>query len=256
MPDAPDRIFGFNPVEAALKEGRRTIDRVWILKGRGSSRTVQLRSLAREHGVLVEEIDAQRLDRLAGGVPRSAHQGVVAAVSALPYAEPDEILDRCGPVARLLVAEGVEDPRNLGALIRTAAASGVTGLFIPRRGTAGLTGTVAKAAAGAAEVLPVARIGNVTSFINHLKEQQFWTIALDAHSDRAWDQTKYPDRVALVVGGEGSGLRRLARETCDETVSIPLSAGVESLNVSVAAGVCLYEALRQHRGRKASLKGG
>lgn len=249
-PETPDRIFGFNPVEAALKEGRRTIDRIWIRQGQSSSRAGSLRSLARERGVLIEEIDAQRLNRLAGGVPRSAHQGVVAAVSALPYAEPDEILEKCGPVARLLVAEGVEDPRNLGALIRTAAAAGAAGLFIPRRGTSGLTGTVAKAAAGAAEVLPVARIGNVTSFINHLKEQQFWTIALDGHSDRAWDRTKYPDRVAIVVGGEGSGLRRLARETCDETVSIPVAAGVESLNVSVAAGVCLYECLRQHRGRK------
>jgi len=96
----------------------------------------------------------------------------------------------------------------------------------------------------------VARIGNVASFINMLKEREFWTVALDAEGDRAWDATRYPDRVALVVGGEGSGLRRLARETCDETVSIPLAAGVESLNVSVAAGVVLYEALRQHRGRK------
>lgn len=250
MPEAHDKLFGFNPVEAALKEGRRTVDRIWLLRGRGSSRAAQIRSLAREHGILVEEIDAQRFDRIAGGVARSAHQGVVASVSALPYAEPDDILGACGKVARLLVAEGVEDPRNLGALIRTAAASGAAGLFIPRRGSAGLTGTVAKAAAGAAEILPVARIGNVASFINMLKEREFWTVALDAEGDRAWDATRYPDRVALVVGGEGSGLRRLARETCDETVSIPLAAGVESLNVSVAAGVVLYEALRQHRGRK------
>ncbi len=247
---SPDRIFGFNPVEAALQSGRRTIDRIWIHSGRSSSRAGQLKSLARARGVLVEEIDPSRLDRLAGGVPRSAHQGVVAAVSALPYAEPGEILAAGGAVSRLLVADGVEDPRNLGALIRTAAAAGCTGLFIPRRGSAGLTGTVAKAAAGAAETLPVARIGNVTSFINLLKEQKFWTIGLDVRSQRAWDRTQYPDRVAIVVGGEGSGLRRLARETCDETVSIPVAGGVESLNVSVAAGICLYEALRQHRGRK------
>jgi len=245
-----DRIFGFNPIEAALQSGKRTIDRIWILSGRSSSRAGHIKALARERGILVEEIDPQRLTRLAGGIPRAAHQGVIAAVSALPYAEPEEILARCTAVSRLLVAEGVEDPRNLGALIRTAAASGATGLFIPRRGSAGLTGTVAKTAAGAAEILPVARIGNVTSFINLLKEQKFWTIGLDVRSDRPWDRTEYPDRVAIVVGGEGSGLRRLARETCDETVSIPVAGGVESLNVSVAAGVCLYEALRQHRGRK------
>jgi 23S rRNA (guanosine2251-2'-O)-methyltransferase len=247
---AADRIFGFNPVEAALQSGRRTIDRIWILSGRSSSRAGHLKSLARERGVLVEEIDPGRMSRLAGGVPRSAHQGVVAAVSALPYADPAEVLAACGPVSRLLIAEGVEDPRNLGALIRTAAASGAAGLFIPRRGTPGLTGTVAKAAAGAAEILPVARIGNVTAFINLLKEQKFWTIGLDVHAGRPWDRTEYPDRVAIVVGGEGSGLRRLSRETCDETVSIPVLGGVESLNVSVAAGVCLYEALRQARGRK------
>ena len=240
-------LLGFNAVESALESERREVQRVWVEKGRDRGRVARLRDLARRHGAIVEEVDRARLERLAAGQPRSAHQGVVASVAALPYADPDAILAGCGPEALVLVADGVEDPRNLGALVRTAAGAGAAGVFIPSRRAAGLSATAARAAAGALERTPVARVGNVSEFVKKLKQMDFWTVGLDAASSRPWDRTRYPRRVALVVGGEGEGLRRLVRESCDEVVSLPLAGGVESLNLSVAAGVVLYEVVRQRR---------
>ncbi|HEY3175575.1 MAG TPA: 23S rRNA (guanosine(2251)-2'-O)-methyltransferase RlmB [Candidatus Polarisedimenticolia bacterium] len=242
-----DLLLGFNAVEAALKSGRRTVERVWIEKGHDRGRVVQLKATARSHGVPVEEVDRVRIERLTGGQPRSAHQGVVASAAALPYADPEDLLDACGPEAVLMVLDGVEDPRNFGALLRTAAAVGVSAVFIPERHSAGLSATAARAAAGAAELIPVGRLGNVTAFLKLLKERGFWTVGLEASGALPWDRFEYPSRWALVVGGEGQGLRRLVRETCDQLVHIPLMGGLESLNVSVAAGICLYEAFRQSR---------
>ena len=239
-------LLGFNAVESALESERRSVERVWIEKGKDRARVARLRTLARRRSVPVEEVDRVRIERLAGQ-PRSAHQGVVASVAALPYAEPEDLLDACGAEAILLVLDEVEDPRNLGALVRTAAGAGVAGIFIPERRSAGLSATVARAAAGAVEKVPMARVGNLANFIKSLKDRGFWTIGLDAAAGNAWDRTVYPARMALVIGGEGQGLRRLVRESCDEVVSIPLAGGLESLNVSVAAGICLYEVVRQRR---------
>jgi 23S rRNA (guanosine2251-2'-O)-methyltransferase len=249
-------LLGFNAVEAALESERRSVERVWVEKGRDRARVARLKTLARRHAVPVEEVDRLRLERMAGGQPRSAHQGVVASVSAMPYAEPEDLLDSCGPEALLLVLDEVEDPRNLGALVRTAAGAGVAGVFIPERRSAGLSATVARASAGAVERVPLARVGNLAVFIQTLKDRGFWTVGLDAAADRPWDQTTYPPRMALIVGGEQHGLRRLVRESCDELVAIPLEKGLESLNVSVAAGICLYEALRQRRARTPGAGGG
>jgi len=242
-------LLGFNAVEAALETGRRTVERIWVEKGKARGRLERLKGLARRHGVRVEEVDRRRLEQIAGDLPRSAHQGVVASVAEIPYATTEDVLAGCGERAIVLVADGIEDPRNLGALVRTAAGAGVRGVFIPDRRAAGLTATAARAAAGAAERVPIARAGNVAALIGTLQEADFWVIGLDAGSDRPWDRIDYPRRLALVVGGEGQGLRRLVRERCDEVVSIPLEMGVESLNVSVAAGICLYEAVRQGRAR-------
>lgn len=246
-------LMGFNAVESALSSGKRTVERVWIEKGREGrerGRVAHLRTVARNHGVPVEEVDRVRLERMTGGQPRSAHQGVVATVAAMAYEDPDEVLDRCGPEAVLMVLDGVEDPRNLGALVRTAAGAGVFAVFIPERHSAGLSATAARAAAGATEKIPLCRVGNLTAFLKSLKERGFWAIGLEAGGAASWDAVQYPARWALVVGGEGQGIRRLVRETCDELISIPLHSGLESLNVSVAAGVCLYEAMRQRRVRE------
>jgi len=244
-------LMGFNAVESALESDRRVVERVWVEKGRDRARVARIKTLARRHSVPVEEVDRARLERLAGGQTRSAHQGVVASVAALPYAEPEDLLDASPPDAIVMVLDEVEDPRNLGALVRTAAAAGVSAVFIPERRSAGLSPTVARAAAGAVEKVPLARVGNISVFLRVLKERGYWTVGLDAGAERAWDATEFPRRVALVVGGEGHGLRRLVRESCDELVSLPLAAGVESLNVSVAAGICLYEVLRQRRAVRA-----
>lgn len=242
-----DRLLGFNAVEAALEAGKRTVDRIWVEDGAGRGRVAKLIALARSHGVPVERVDRMRLERHADGAARSAHQGVVAAVSAVGYDDIDEILDSAGAQALLLVADGVEDPRNLGALIRTAAGAGALAIAIPERRAAGLGATAARAAAGAVDRLPVCRVGNVVTLLKNLKERGFWTMGLDADAANSWDSTRYPARVALVVGGEGKGLRPLVRQTCDELISLPLGGGVESLNVSVAAGICLYEVIRQRR---------
>jgi len=244
-----NHLLGFNAVEAALESGRRTVDRVWVEKGKARGRLERLKALARRHGVRVEEVDRHRLEQIAGDQPRSAHQGVIASVAQIPYAGVEEVLAGCGERAILLVADGIEDPRNLGAVVRTAAGAGVLGVFIPERRSAGLTATAARAAAGAADRVPIVRAGNIAALIGTLQEAGFWVIGLDAGSDRPWDRIDYPGRMALVVGGEGQGLRRLVRERCDEVISIPLERGVESLNVSVAAGICLYEAVRQGRAR-------
>lgn len=242
--------MGFNAVEGALTSERGRVLRVWLEKGRHRGRVLRLRSLARKQSVPVQEIAREILERMAGHRQRSAHQGVLASVAAVASPHPAEVLEACGERAVLLVADGVEDPRNLGALIRTAAGAGVAGVFIPRHRSAGLTSTVARVAAGAAEKVPVARVSGVPAFLKSLKRKGFWTVGLHAGAARSWDETSYPDKVALVVGSEGRGLRPLVRETCDELVSIPLAGGVESLNLSVAAGVCLYEVVRQRRERK------
>jgi 23S rRNA (guanosine2251-2'-O)-methyltransferase len=146
-----------------------------------------------------------------------------------------------------VVLDGVEDPRNLGAVVRAAAAAGAHGLFLPDRGAAGLTPVAVKASAGAAERLPVARVGNIVSLLKSLKGNNVWVIGLDGSGDAPWTSFDWTSPVALVLGGEGRGLRRLARETCDLVLSIPMAGGVESLNLSVAAGVVLFEAVRQRR---------
>ncbi len=248
-------IFGINAVHAALSAGRRRVERIFVERGRHGGRVAQLQSLARSKGVPLELVDEKQIQRLAGEHTRAAHQGVLASVSAMPYTDPEDLLAGCPPDAVLLLADGVEDPRNLGALIRTAAAAGAAGVIIPERRAAGLSPLAAKAASGGLEVVPIARVGNMASFVKRLKELSFWTVALDAEAEKPWDALDYPDRLALVVGGESDGVRRLVRQTCDEAVRIPLSRGMESLNLSVAAGVCLFEALRQRRVRRAGPEG-
>ena len=246
-------LFGVQPVVEALRAGRRPVERITVLEGAHESRLREILELARAAGVPVRRAPRAELQRLA---PFATHQGVVATIAAARYVSSDDLLDalaaRVGtedpPLAVAL--DGVEDPRNLGAIIRTVECAGGHGVFVPERRAAGLTETVAKSAAGALEYVPVARTVNTARLVEELKERGVWTVgtAADAETDyTAWD---WRQPCALLLGGEGEGLRRLVRERCDVLVRIPLLGRIESLNVSVAAGVVLYEAVRQRTGAR------
>ena len=240
-------LYGVNPVLEALR-GNRQIEAIVVAEGAHQDRLRELIDLARAKNIPVSRAPRAALDRAA----RSAHhQGVVARVSAARYADADELLEsvaaRVGSTAEALVVvlDGVEDPRNLGAILRTAECAGVHGVFMGERRAVGLTETVAKAAAGAVEYVPVARVTNLARLIERLKERNVWVVGTAADAPLAYTEWDWTRSSAVVLGGEASGLHRLVRERCDAVVRIPVSGRIESLNVSVAAGVVLYEAQRQ-----------
>jgi 23S rRNA (guanosine2251-2'-O)-methyltransferase len=241
-------VFGVQPVLEALRAGTRNVERVTVAEGAHESRLQEIFELARAARVVVRRAPRTELQRLA---PGANHQGVVATIAAARYADSVELLDslaaRVGtdepPLA--VVLDGVEDPRNLGAIIRTVECAGAHGVFVPERRAAGLTETVAKSAAGALEYVKVARAVNIVRLLEELKERGVWTVGTAADARIAYNDWDWTQPCALVLGGEGEGLRRLVRERCDVLVSVPLRGRIESLNVSVAAGVVLYEAVRQ-----------
>jgi 23S rRNA (guanosine2251-2'-O)-methyltransferase len=245
-------VYGVLPVLEALRAGARPIERITVVEGAHESRLRELLELARGRGIPVRRAPRAELQRMAEG---ANHQGVIALVGAARYASSEELLERVA--ARVgteepplvLVLDGVEDPRNLGAIVRTAECAGVHGVFVPERRAAGLTETVAKAAAGALEYVPVARAGNLARLQEELKERGVWTVGTAADAAVDYTEWDWTNPCAVFLGGEGEGLRRLLRERCDVLVRIPLRGRIESLNVSVAAGVILYEALRQRTAR-------
>jgi len=239
-------IVGFNAVLGALESPRRILDRVFIVRGKSGGRFRQLREAARRAGVPLVEVERSRVDRMSAG---AAHQGVAALAASSAYASLESVVEACRPEGRLLLLDGVEDPRNLGAVIRSAAAVGVAGVILPEHRTAGLTPGAERAAAGTLQSVPVARCRNIADLVLELRDMNFWVAGLDAAGEVAWDRAEYPRRMALVVGGEAKGLRPRVRKACDVVLSVPLASGVESLNLSVAAAVVLYEALRQDRTR-------
>jgi 23S rRNA (guanosine2251-2'-O)-methyltransferase len=184
------------------------------------------------------------LDRLA---PGGAHQGVLAEAASKAYLKLADLLDLLDHPGLLVVLDGVEDPHNLGAIIRSAHAAGADAVVLPERRSAGLTDTVAKAAAGALEYLPVVRVTNVNQALENLKQRNYWIYGLDEHGDRNYDQPDYSGNAALVLGGEGKGLHELTARRCDFLVKIPVAGRIASLNVSVAAGIVLFEAMRKRR---------
>lgn len=244
-------LYGVAPVLEALRAGTRTIDRITIAEGVRHHRLRELIEAARKSGVPVHHAPRADLARLVGA--DANHQGVVATVATASYADADELLDslayRVGtsdtPLA--VVLDGVEDPRNLGAILRTVECVGAHGVFVPERRAVGLTETVAKASAGALEHVKVARTANLTRLIEQLKERNIWTVGTSADAPLLYTDWDWRQPSALFLGGEGAGLHRLVRERCDTLVHIPVRGRIESLNVSVAAGIILYEALRQRR---------
>lgn len=247
------QVFGVQPVLEALRAGARPVERVTIAEGAHESRLQEIFELARAANVPLRRAPRNELQRLA---PGANHQGVIATIAAARYADAEDILDalasRVGtddpPLA--VVLDGVEDPRNLGAIIRTCECAGAHGVFVPERRAAGLTETVAKAAAGALEHVPVGRTVNIVRLLEELKERGVWTVGTAADAKVPYNEWDWAQPCALVLGGEGEGLRRLVRERCDVLVSVPLRGKIESLNVSVAAGVILYEAVRQRTARR------
>jgi len=246
-------LFGIHPVLEAIRARPRSITRVLVAAGRRDARIEGLVSAARRAGVVVQRQPREAIDRLANG---GVHQGVVALVSGAEYADPEQVLERSSSPALLLVLDGVEDPRNLGAVIRSAAAAGADGVFLPSHGAAGLGPVAVKTSAGAVERMPVARVGNVVAFLKRLKARGVWVVGLDPEGRTPWTAFDLAQPVALVVGGEGRGLRRLARETCDALLSIPMRGEAGSLNLSVAAGIVLFEAVRQRLAARRDPKGG
>ncbi len=237
-------ICGINPVLEALAAGTRHFDRLLIVKGLRSRRLSDAIRRATLLGIPLRFEMRETLDRMAGGVP---HQGIIAVVSEKPVLSLESLLDGAHEPALVVVLDGVEDPRNLGAILRTAEAAGADGVVLPERHSAGLSETVARASAGALEHVPVARVGNLVQALEALKARGIWIVGFDAAGTERWDAVDLARPVALVLGGEGRGIRRLVREHCDHLVSIPHFGHVGSLNVSVAAGIALYEAVRQRR---------
>ena len=233
-------VYGINPVLEALRAGRATAVRVGH---RGGGRVQEILALASARGVKVQRVDGQQLDRLARG---GVHQGVVADVDDAPvdYSVAELVRSASGP-ALIVVLDGVEDPHNLGAILRTADAAGVHGVVVQTRRSASLGGAAAKASAGAVAHVKIAQVVNIARALDELKEIGVWTVGLADDADTDYDAIDFTVPSAVVVGAEGSGLRRLVREKCDFTARIPMQGHVSSLNVSVATGVVLFEAVRQ-----------
>ncbi|HLH05706.1 MAG TPA: 23S rRNA (guanosine(2251)-2'-O)-methyltransferase RlmB [Terriglobales bacterium] len=238
-------IFGINAVTEALKARGRSFDYVAVTPERHDARMHRIVMSCRELGVPVRQLPREQLNRLA---PGSAHQGVVAVASAKQYSDVDDVLaNQRGEWPFIVLLDGVEDPHNLGAIIRTGDAAGVDGIIIPERRAVGVTGTVAKASAGASEHLPIARVTNIGRTLEELKERNIWTVGLDERGSQSYDEVDYRMACALILGAEGKGLHEQVRKKCDFLVSIPMLGQVPSLNVSVAAAVVMYEVARQRR---------
>ena len=233
-------LSGIHPVAEALRAGR-PLERVLVAKGAGGPRIQEIVELARKASTPLRFEPRPALDRLAGS---AAHQGVVALGAAQKYTSLEEI---AGSAKMLVILDGVEDPHNLGAIIRTAHAAGADAVIVPERRAAGLTDTVAKAAAGALEYLPIVRIGNVNRALEKLKEAGFWIYGVDERGPESYNQVQYAAPSVLVFGGEGKGLHEQVRKHCDAVLKIPMTGKISSLNVSVAAGIVLFDwKLRRH----------
>jgi 23S rRNA (guanosine2251-2'-O)-methyltransferase len=241
-------IYGINSVTETLKARGSTVEWVGMAKERHDLRLQRLIEDCRRLSVPVRFLQRTELDRMAGN---AAHQGVVAVTSAKQYSDlADVIAAKRGDYSVVVVLDGVEDPHNLGAVLRTSDAAGANGVVIPERRAAAVTGTVTKASAGASEHLPIAKVTNISRSIEELKENNIWTVGLDERATQTYDVLDYNMDCALVLGGEGKGLHDLVKRKCDFLVSIPMLGNVPSLNVSVAAAVVLYEIVRQRRASK------
>mgnify|MGYP001617292192 CR=1 FL=1 len=240
-------IYGFHAVTSRLRQSAASVKEIYIDQSRGDRRARDLAQLAQERGVRVMQVDGARLD---GMTQHARHQGVAARVEAAHLAQDlDSVLDGLTEPALLLILDGVTDPHNLGACLRVADAMGVHAVIAPKDRAAGINATVAKVASGAAETVPFIAVTNLARAMRELKERGIWLIGADQDADRDLYSVKLEGPLAWVLGAEGEGMRRLTRENCDERARIPMLGTVESLNVSVSAGICLAETRRQRTAR-------
>ena len=234
-------MTGFHAVEEALNAGR-PLDRIIIARGRHGDRIQAVVQLAKSRGVPVRFEEREQVDRLAG---TREHQGIAALAAAKPTVELEDLLAKKTTQGLLVLLDGVEDPHNLGAIVRTSLAAGAQGVVVPERRAAGLTDTVERASAGALAHLPVARVKNLVRAMEEMKQAGYWLIGLDERAEKSYTEVDLKDSVGIVLGREGEGLHELTRKRCDFLVSLPTAGPVRSLNVSVAAGIILFEAVRQ-----------
>lgn len=242
-----DHIVGRNAVMEALKSGR-PLDSVLVARGERQGSIGAIVARCRDKGVPVKETDSRKLDAMA-----SNHQGVIAIAACKDYVTLEDLFAAAqerGEPPFFIVCDELEDPHNLGAILRTAEAAGAHGVVVPRRRSVGLTGAVYKASAGAVEYVPVARVVNINDALNEMKKRGMWIYGLDMDGEN-WCSTDLTGAMALVVGSEGRGVSRLVRENCDFVLSLPMRGHINSLNASVACGIVLYEAARQRNGIKA-----
>jgi len=246
-----DVIVGRNPVREALRGRKRRLHRLLVAAGVHEAGLYEIVRAAEEQEIPVERVERRRLDQLAGSV---SHQGVVAVAEPLVPFSLDDALDACAsePDALLVVLDHIQDPQNFGAVLRTAEAAGVRAVIVPKRNAAPVTPAVVRASAGATEHIGIVRVANIAQTLERLKEANFWVVGASTDATRSIPYTTYDftGRHAIVMGSEGTGLARLVAERCDALVYIPMRGRVDSLNVSVAAGILLYEAVRQRESRR------
>lgn len=235
----PDLIIGRNAVSEAVNSGRE-LDTLLLMRGTQNPALLRLASMAKEKGAVVKEVDSKKLDYMCGG---ANHQGVAAFVAVHEYSSVDDILafaEEKGEAPFIVICDEIEDPHNLGAIIRTAECAGVHGIVIPKRRSAALNFTVGKTSAGALEYMRVARVSNLVSTIEDLKQRGVWVYGADMNGE-SYKKIDFSGATALVIGNEGKGLGKLVREKCDVIVSLPMKGNINSLNASVAAGILMYE---------------
>ncbi|GIZ12884.1 23S rRNA (guanosine(2251)-2'-O)-methyltransferase RlmB [Pseudomonas sp. NCCP-436] len=241
-----EKIYGVHAVEALLRHHPKRVKKVWLAEGRSEPRVQALVALAEQARVSIGQCERREMDAWVEGV----HQGVVAEVSpSQVWGEPmlEELLDRAAGAPLLLVLDGVTDPHNLGACLRTADAAGVLAVIIPKDKSATLNATVRKVACGAAEVIPLVAVTNLARTLEKLQQRGLWVVGTAGEAEQELYQQDLTGPIVLVMGAEGKGMRRLTREHCDYLVRLPMAGSVSSLNVSVATGVCLFEAVRQRQ---------
>ena len=244
-----DVVIGRNAVTEALRSGR-SINKILVAQGDRQGSIKEVIALAKEKGIILQETEYRRLDEIAMG---HRHQGVIAYAAPVDYVELEDILqiaEAKGEPPFLILLDELEDPHNLGAILRTADAAGVHGVLIPKRRSCPLSATVAKTSAGAVEYVPVARIGNVAQTIKLLKEKNMWVVGADMDGDKDYYEADLTGALVLVVGSEGRGISRLAKENCDFLVRLPMNGHINSLNASVASSILMYESVKQRHCRQ------